>query len=90
MQLRFDPARPADARLIDVRVGGQAINPKRIYTVTLNDFMVMGGDGLGLAGVALETTPNEIVDLDALIAYIRARPLGVAAPLVDRIVPVTP
>ena len=90
VQLRFDPARPADARLIDVRVGGQAINPKRIYTVTLNDFMVMGGDGLGLAGVALETTPNEIVDLDALIAYIRARPLGVAAPLVDRIVPVTP
>ena len=90
VQLRYDPARPADDRLIDVRVGGRAIDPKRIYTVTLNDFMVMGGDGLGLAGVALETMPNGIVDLDALIAYIRARPLGVAAPLVDRIVPVTP
>jgi len=66
------------------------IDPKRSYTVTLNDFMVTGGDGLGLSGVALETKPNDIVDLDALITYIRARPQGVAAPAVDRILPVAP
>lgn len=88
--LRYDPARPADDRLTDVKVGGKAIDPRRTYTITLNDFMVTGGDGLGLAGVALETKPANIVDLDALIAYIRARPAGVAAPAVDRIVPVTP
>jgi hypothetical protein len=39
--------------------------------------------------VALETRPTNIVDLDALIAYVRARPQGVSPPRVDRIVPVT-
>lgn len=89
VQLRYDPARPADDRLVDVRVDGKAIDAKRIYTITLNDFMVTGGDGLGLAGVALETTPTGIVDLDALIAYVKARPQGVAPPAVDRILPVS-
>ena len=88
--LRYDPARPADDRLVDARVGGKAIDPTRVYTITLNDFMVTGGDGLGLAGVALETIPTDIVDLDALVAYVKARPQGVAAPAVDRIVSVTP
>ena len=88
--LRYDPARPADDRLVDVRVAGKAINPSRVYSVTLNDFMVTGGDGLGLSGVAMETRATNIVDLDALIAYIRARPAGVAPPAVDRIVNVTP
>lgn len=86
--LRYDPARPADDRLVDVRVNGAAIDPSRIYTITLNDFMVTGGDGLDLAGVALDSRATGIVDLDALIAYIRARPAGVAPTAVDRIVPV--
>lgn len=90
VQLRYDPSRPADDRLTDVRVGGKPIDPKRIYTITMNDFMVTGGDGLGLAGVALDTKANDIVDLDALVAYIRARPQGVAPPAVDRIQAVTP
>ncbi|MBC7844285.1 MAG: 5'-nucleotidase C-terminal domain-containing protein [Gemmatimonadaceae bacterium] len=88
--LRYDPARPADDRLVDVRVDGKPIDGKRIYTITLNDFMVTGGDGLGLAGVALETTATNIVDLDALIAFVKARPQGVASPAVDRIVSIAP
>ncbi|MCC7055586.1 MAG: 5'-nucleotidase C-terminal domain-containing protein [Gemmatimonadaceae bacterium] len=88
--LRYDVSRPADDRIVGVTVGGAPIDPTRIYTITLNDFMVTGGDGLGLAGVALETRANDIVDLDALVNYVRARPAGVAAPAVDRIVPVTP
>jgi 5'-nucleotidase len=90
VQLRYDPARPADDRLVEVRVGGKPIDLRRVYTVTLNDFMVTGGDGLGLAGIALETRPNDIVDLDALVSYIRARPQGVAPPAVDRIMTVSP
>ena len=89
LTLRYDPARPADDRLVDVRVNGAAIDPSRIYTITLNDFMVTGGDGLDLAGVAIETRATEIVDLDALIAYIRARPAGIAPTAVDRLVNVT-
>ena len=90
VQLRYDPARPADDRLVDVRVAGRPIDAARIYTITLNDFMVTGGDGLGLAGVALETTATNIVDLDALIAYVKARPQGVAPPAVDRIMSIAP
>ena len=90
MQLRYDPARPADDRIVDLTVGGRPIDPKRRYTVTLNDFMVTGGDGLGLSGVALETRATNIVDLDALVGYVKARPNGVVPPSVDRIVSVTP
>ena len=90
VMLTYDATRPADDRLVDVRVGGTAIEPTRIYTITLNDFMVTGGDGLGLAGVALATRPTDIVDLDALASYVRARPAGVVSPAVDRIVSVTP
>ena len=70
-------------------MNGAAIDPSRIYSITLNDFMVTGGDGLDLAGVALETRATDIVDLDALIAYIRARPAGIAPTAVDRLVNVT-
>jgi len=90
VQLRYDRARPADDRLIDVRVGGKPIDLQRIYTVTLNDFMLTGGDGLGFAGVALSSKADDIVDLDALVSYIRARPQGVVPPAVDRIQAVTP
>jgi 2',3'-cyclic-nucleotide 2'-phosphodiesterase / 3'-nucleotidase / 5'-nucleotidase len=87
--LRYDPARPADDRLTDVRIGGRTLDPKRIYTITINDFMVTGGDGLGLADVAIETRATNIVDLQALVAYVRARPQGVAPTPIDRIQSVT-
>ncbi|HYW49641.1 MAG TPA: 5'-nucleotidase C-terminal domain-containing protein, partial [Gemmatimonadaceae bacterium] len=90
VQLRYDPARPADDRLVDLQVGGKPIDPKRIYSITLNDFMATGGDGLGLAGLSIDTREDGIVDLDALVSYIRARPQGIAPPAVDRIVKVTP
>ena len=90
LRITYDPARPSDDRLVNVTVSGRAIDPTRIYSITLNDFMVTGGDGLGLAGVALETREVNVVDLDALVTYVRARPAGVAPPPVDRIVSVTP
>jgi 2',3'-cyclic-nucleotide 2'-phosphodiesterase / 3'-nucleotidase / 5'-nucleotidase len=88
--IRYDPGRPADDRIVSVKIGGSPISPSRIYTITLNDFMATGGDGLGLAGVALDTRATNTVDLDALIAYVRARPAGVSPPSVDRILSVTP
>jgi 2',3'-cyclic-nucleotide 2'-phosphodiesterase / 3'-nucleotidase / 5'-nucleotidase len=89
VELRYDAARPADDRLTDVRINGRALDPKRIYTITINDFMVTGGDGLGLADVAMETRATNIVDLQALVAYVRARPQGVAPTPTDRIQSVT-
>jgi 2',3'-cyclic-nucleotide 2'-phosphodiesterase / 3'-nucleotidase / 5'-nucleotidase len=90
VQIRYDPARPADDRIVSLTVNGARVDPAREYTITLNDFMVTGGDGLGLAGTALETRATNIVDLDALVAYVERRPAGVTPPAVDRILPVTP
>jgi 2',3'-cyclic-nucleotide 2'-phosphodiesterase (5'-nucleotidase family) len=41
----FNPTRPAGGRIISVTVGGQPIDPERLYTVATNDFMQRGGDG---------------------------------------------
>ncbi|MCU0619144.1 MAG: 5'-nucleotidase C-terminal domain-containing protein, partial [Gemmatimonadaceae bacterium] len=82
--LTYDPTRPADARLVEVRVGGRPLDDGRRYTIAMSDFLVTGGDGLGMAGQALRSVPANIVDLDALIAYVRARPSGVRAPETGR------
>lgn len=41
----FNPTRPAGGRIVSVTVGGQPIDPERLYTVATNDFMQRGGDG---------------------------------------------
>nr|MCU0626174.1 5'-nucleotidase C-terminal domain-containing protein [Gemmatimonadaceae bacterium] len=85
VELAYDPARPADDRIVRVTIGGRPLDPARRYTITMNDFMVTGGDGLDLAGAALSTVPANVVDLDAFIAYIRARADGVRAPATGRL-----
>jgi 2',3'-cyclic-nucleotide 2'-phosphodiesterase (5'-nucleotidase family) len=91
--IAFDPSRPPDERLVEARIAGRPIDPAREYTLTLSDFLLTGGDGLGLANAALRTVAANVVDLDALIAYVRARPDGVRAPETGRFrstAPVTP
>ncbi|MES3033433.1 MAG: 5'-nucleotidase C-terminal domain-containing protein [Gemmatimonadota bacterium] len=90
VQLQYDARRPADDRLVGVTIGGRALDPSRTYTITMNDYMATGGDGLVLAKKAAAVTDTKIVDLDALVDYVRARPQGVAPPAVDRIQAVTP
>ncbi len=90
VELRYDPRRPADDRLLSVIIGGRTLDPKRTYTITMNDYMATGGDGLALAKKAAAVLDTQIVDLDALVEYVRARPQGVAPPALDRIQAVTP
>lgn len=88
--LRYDPSRPADDRLVAVDILRRPLDPNRIYTITMNDYMATSGDGLVLAKQAIAMQDTRIVDLDAFVAYVRARPQGVAPPAGDRIVSVTP
>lgn len=77
----YDPARPAGQRVTGVRLaGGGALVDDRLYSLVLNDFLVTGGDGLGLAGRAASVVPLNIVDLDALVGYLRQLPPPVRAP----------
>ena len=42
---KYDPAAPAGARILEVTVGGQPLDPARMYVVAINDFIGGGGDG---------------------------------------------
>jgi len=65
---------------------GSTIRPDGRYTIVLNDFMATGGDGLGLGSNAVRTEVLNIVDLDALISYLRGLPQPVRAPIDRRLV----
>jgi 5'-nucleotidase len=73
--VEYDPSRPAGSRIVSATLdGGRAIEDGRVYAVVMTDFLVSGGDGLGLADAAISTVDLNIVDLDALIGYLRSRP----------------
>ena len=65
---------------------GSPLDTSAQYRVILNDFMALGGEGLGFTTGASRTEPLSIVDLDALIAYLRKQPQPVRAPAEVRIV----
>jgi 2',3'-cyclic-nucleotide 2'-phosphodiesterase (5'-nucleotidase family) len=89
--LSFDPTKPAGSRLLSATLdGGRAIDSATTYTVVLSDFLVTGGDGLGLASRAGGARNLNIVDLDALIDYTKSRAQPVTAPAGARIVPRQP
>lgn len=76
--LTWDNARPAGQRLVDARLAdGQALDDTREYRMVLSDFMLTGGDGLGLGDAARLVEPLNVQDLDALISYVRSLPGGV-------------
>ena len=83
----YDSSAAAGARVrrmrlttgVDVRADGE-------YTLILNDFLATGGDGLGVATAARRTEVLPVVDLDALVTYLRARPQPVRAPTGARFV----
>jgi 2',3'-cyclic-nucleotide 2'-phosphodiesterase (5'-nucleotidase family) len=41
----FDPKRPKGSRVLDVQVGGKALDPAATYKVATNEYMMAGGDG---------------------------------------------
>lgn len=85
VEVVVDRARPRDDRLVSITVNGRPLDDARPYTITLNDFMVTGGDNVELSRRAERSVNTNIVDLDALIAYVRKRPDGVRAPATGRV-----
>ncbi|MEO6528162.1 MAG: 5'-nucleotidase C-terminal domain-containing protein [Gemmatimonadaceae bacterium] len=85
--IAYDSTRSAGSRIVTaVLDGGVPIEPTREYRLILNDFLATGGEGLGLASTAIKSEPLSTIDLDALIAYMRALPQPVRAPTDVRIV----
>jgi 2',3'-cyclic-nucleotide 2'-phosphodiesterase (5'-nucleotidase family) len=78
--VRFDKSREPGHRIVSAVVAGAPLSDDREYTVAYTDFMATGGDGLGLAKDALRQDMLDIVDLDALIAFVQAHPDRVVTP----------
>ena len=57
LRLVYDPQAPPGGRVVEVEVGGEALEPTRTYRVATNDYMAQGGDGYA----ALEAG-REIID----------------------------
>jgi 5'-nucleotidase / UDP-sugar diphosphatase len=45
MTVRYDPAKEPGARVVEVTIGGEPLDPEARYTVATNDYMAGGGDG---------------------------------------------
>lgn len=91
LTIRYDPARPKGSRIVSVTMAdGSALSDARSYNVIVNDFLATGGEGYNAGGRATSSKPLNIVDLDALIDYLRTLPSPVVAPAEVRIAPVTP
>jgi 5'-nucleotidase len=74
----WDPARPLGQRVVvqSLRVDGQPVQPERTYRVTVNSFMADGGDNFSELTRATERLDTGLNDLDALMAYLKARDLA--------------
>ncbi|HVE14630.1 MAG TPA: bifunctional UDP-sugar hydrolase/5'-nucleotidase [Elusimicrobiota bacterium] len=73
--VRYDPKAPMDARVREVRVGGEPLRDDRTYSVTAEDFMVQGGDGYGALGRGEDEALSDTLMRDAMAWCARTRPL---------------
>jgi 2',3'-cyclic-nucleotide 2'-phosphodiesterase (5'-nucleotidase family) len=89
MTIRYDPAKPTGSRVVSVTMGdGTPLSDARMYNVIVNDFIATGGEGYNASGRATASKPLNIVDLDALIDYLRSLPSPITAPAEVRIAPI--
>ena len=67
-------ARASGDRVLAMTFGGMAIDPAKIYRVTVNSFLAQGGDGFSLFTKGTDPALSG-TDLDALEAWIKVVPL---------------
>ena len=90
LTITYDPSRSEGSRIVSATTAdGTPLSDSREYNVIVNDFLATGGEGYNAGGRASASRPLDIVDLDALIDYLRALPAPIKAPTEIRIAPVT-
>jgi 2',3'-cyclic-nucleotide 2'-phosphodiesterase (5'-nucleotidase family) len=88
MTVRYDPAAPAGQRVREIRLDeGRVVGPGDTVTLGLSEFIATGGDRY-TSFTQGRMTRTELVDLDAVIAYLQSLPQPVRAPEVGRWQPV--
>jgi 5'-nucleotidase len=82
----FDRTAPVGGRIVAMTLDGQAIDPGKIYRVTVNNFLANGGDGFSNLARA-KFIADAGVDLDALESFIAK---GVTVSAIPRVIDRTP
>jgi 5'-nucleotidase len=91
LTIKYDPTRPKGARIVSVTmVDNSPLSDTKTYDVIVNDFLATGGEGYNAGGRASVSKPLNIVDLDALIDYLKSLPEPITAPAEVRIAPISP
>jgi 5'-nucleotidase len=91
LAIKYDPTRPKGSRIVSVTMtDGNALSDTKTYSVIVNDFLATGGEGYNAGGRATASKPLNIVDLDALIDYLKTLPEPITAPAEVRIAPISP
>ncbi|MDF2948293.1 MAG: nucleotidase [Sedimentibacter sp.] len=97
LKFEFDPAQPVGSRVIEVTVGDKVLDKAAEYTVAINDFLGIGGDGYEMfkkyAAIAefgtyeeifanyLNTNGTKGIDVSGRITVIEAVPVPVPVPV---------
>jgi 2',3'-cyclic-nucleotide 2'-phosphodiesterase (5'-nucleotidase family) len=90
MTIKYDPSKPAGSRIVSVTMAdGTPLSDTRTYNVIVNDFIATGGEGYNAGGRATASKSLNIVDLDALIDYLKSLPSPITAPTEVRIAPIS-
>ncbi|HEX5869831.1 MAG TPA: 5'-nucleotidase C-terminal domain-containing protein, partial [Longimicrobium sp.] len=84
LTVRYDPAAPTGARVREIRLDdGRVVDDDDTVTLGLSEFIATGGDRYTTFAQG-RMTRTELVDLDAVIAYLQSLPQPVRAPEVGR------
>jgi 2',3'-cyclic-nucleotide 2'-phosphodiesterase (5'-nucleotidase family) len=87
--IAYDSTTTGVARFVAATLSdGRAIRDDAQYAIILNDFLVTGGDGLGVTTGAIRSDILPITDLDALVEYLKSLPQPVRAPTEVRMKPI--
>jgi 5'-nucleotidase/UDP-sugar diphosphatase len=83
LTMTVDASAPAGNRVREVRVGGQPLDPAKLYTLAIPDFMLRGGDGYTMfAGQKVIVAPEAgALMVTGLEKYVAAK--GEVSPRVD-------
>jgi 2',3'-cyclic-nucleotide 2'-phosphodiesterase (5'-nucleotidase family) len=83
LRLTYNPGKPAGNRVLDVQVGGKALDRTATYRVATNDFLLKGGDGyssLSQGKVLIDASGGSLM-ATTVMHYITTR--GSVAPQVE-------
>ncbi len=73
LSFTIDQKAPVGSRILDLKLGGQPIDPAKTYRIATNDFMMTGGDGysaLGRGKILIGKTDGKLM-ASVVMAHVR-------------------